>query len=196
MTSYSTPRTWTNAVLNASDLNVDVRDNVSNINERLNIAGITSPSSLNKLASARVAVKCTSSGDTTATTGTDKTLTWDSESFDTEGFHSTSSVTHRITIPTGLDGDYLIEFHIEIEANATNDREAWIEDSGGILKFGTIVKPPSASNRCRVSVGGMLFGVTAGDWFACHVRQDSGSTLTIYQSVSRAWFAATRIFAA
>jgi hypothetical protein len=40
--------------------------------------------------------------------GTDTNFTYDSEYFDTNGFHSTSSNTSRITIPTGYGGKYLV----------------------------------------------------------------------------------------
>ena len=49
-------------------------------------------------------------------TGTDQTIanatsteiTWNNEYYDTDNFHSTSSNTNRITIPSGKGGKYLI----------------------------------------------------------------------------------------
>ena len=40
--------------------------------------------------------------------GTATALTWDSEAFDTDAFHSTSVNTSRITIPSGKNGKYKI----------------------------------------------------------------------------------------
>lgn len=46
---------------------------------------------------------------TTQTVNGDAVLTLDSEEFDTDEFHSTSSNTGRMTIPTGLGGKYLVQ---------------------------------------------------------------------------------------
>jgi hypothetical protein len=51
---------------------------------------------------------CVAYKTTTQTVSTDTltAITFDSELFDTDGFHSTSSNTSRFTIPTGKDGKY------------------------------------------------------------------------------------------
>jgi hypothetical protein len=41
-------------------------------------------------------------------TSTPTPINFDSEAFDSDGFHSTSSNTSRMTVPTGLDGFYII----------------------------------------------------------------------------------------
>jgi hypothetical protein len=53
-------------------------------------------------------------------------LAFDTESFDTDVFHDPSSNNSRITIPTGLDGYYIITGTIVYAANATGYRDARI----------------------------------------------------------------------
>jgi hypothetical protein len=48
------------------------------------------------------------SGNQTISNSANNTLTWDSEHFDTDTFHSTVTNTDRITIPSGKDGYYLL----------------------------------------------------------------------------------------
>jgi hypothetical protein len=197
LTAFTSPSTWAPGTLSSTTLNSDVRDNMKNVDERLTIVGITSVSAgTNKIKSARCGVKCTNSADTTATTGTDKTLTWDTETFDTDGFHSTVSNTHRITIPSGLDGDYHFTVAIEMLGNAGGDRTIWLEDSGGVIRARQIGRAPTASNRTALVLSVPIYGLASADWIAAHYMQDSGSTLDIYLNITRASFSAYRIFAA
>lgn len=50
------------------------------------------------------------SGSSTIPTNTNTVINWGSESFDTDGFHSTSSNTSRMTIPSGKAGYYRVIF--------------------------------------------------------------------------------------
>jgi hypothetical protein len=51
------------------------------------------------------------------TSGTRAVIPYNNESFDTNGFHSTSSNTGRMTIPTGYAGKYLIAAWAEAASN-------------------------------------------------------------------------------
>lgn len=62
----------------------------------------------------------------TVGTGSATVATLPSESWDTHGFHSTVSNTSRMTIPTGLDGKYLITAFI-YSATAMTAGEVWLQ---------------------------------------------------------------------
>jgi hypothetical protein len=47
-------------------------------------------------------------------------VTWDVETFDTDAYHSTSSNTSRITIPSGKAGKYLVNASIVWSQNSTS----------------------------------------------------------------------------
>lgn len=61
-------------------------------------------------------------------------ITWDTESFDTDAFHSTTTNTSRITIPSGLAGYYSIYYQL-------NCGNGDLTHTGGIAKteLGSIV---------------------------------------------------------
>lgn len=60
------------------------------------------------------------SGNQSINDNTPTAITFNSERTDPDGFHSTSSNTSRLTVPTGLGGLYQISGHIEF-AGTTND---------------------------------------------------------------------------
>lgn len=57
-----------------------------------------------------VGCRAYSSGTMTISPSTNTVLNWDSESYDTDSFHSTSTNTSRMTIPTGKAGYYEVTF--------------------------------------------------------------------------------------
>ena len=57
-------------------------------------------------------------------------ITFNSEDYDTDSFHDTSTNTSRITIPSGKGGKYLITGVIIFQDNATNDRTVYLYKNG------------------------------------------------------------------
>lgn len=76
----------------------------------------------------------TSSTDQTIANNTNTAVTWDTEDFDTDGFHSTSSNTSRFTIPSGKAGKYLCTATWRWDNNATGDRYVAIWKNGVAAK--------------------------------------------------------------
>lgn len=96
--AYSAPRTWASGEKpTAAQFNQDIRDNV---------AFLANPP----------ACFVYNSGNQSINDATETTLTFDSERYDTDTMHSTSSNTGRITFNTA--GLYLIEANIRIAAAA------------------------------------------------------------------------------
>jgi hypothetical protein len=60
-------------------------------------------------------------------------ITFDTEDFDTDGYHSTSSNTSRITIPSGKAGYYLVTAN----TSSTSGSQAFVHT---IVKNGSIYK--------------------------------------------------------
>jgi hypothetical protein len=119
----------------------------------------------------------TDTGSQTITTGNWTVVVFNSERSDTAGYHSTSSNTGRLTVPTGFTGTYLVSAHIAIGASA-----------GGALRGLRIVKngtqvlaiqstPPNGSFPDYLSVSTWVDLTTIGDYVTCEVYQDSGGNL-------------------
>lgn len=59
--------------------------------------------------------------------GADTEILFANEHFDTDGFHSTSTNTGRITIPTGKDGKYLFILHCGMTQGNQTGNSYWVK---------------------------------------------------------------------
>lgn len=105
--------------------------------------------------------------------------TLNSEEYDTDGFHSTSSNTSRMTIPSGKAGKYRVRGHAFFEANATGIRSVCIAKNGTKLRgSATRTLVPGATGG--ISAWGEWVGdLAVGDYVELMVYQTSGGTRTI-----------------
>ena len=113
----------------------------------------------------------------TTTNATAKTLLFDTETFDTDNYHSTSSNTSRITIPTGKTGYYRYSSIIAwTTAGATGRRL-------GVFKVnGTDTQDFEYTGNATgtlVMFGSNVAYLTAGDYVEVYVLQTSGSNIDV-----------------
>jgi hypothetical protein len=103
-------------------------------------------------------------------------LTYDSESFDTDGFHSTATNTSRITIPTGKGGKYLITSTIQWDASGTGRRSLKMYINGvASSTYFTELSPVASTYPFNLFTG--VLTLVAGDYIETYVNQSSGSTM-------------------
>jgi hypothetical protein len=105
-------------------------------------------------------------------------LTFDSEDWDTAGFHSTTTNTSRLTVPVGYSGTYLITGTAQFEANATGQRiyELLVN---GTSKVGHIQNTDAtAANRMASNVL-TLYQLDDDDYVELTVYQNSGGNLDV-----------------
>jgi hypothetical protein len=127
-------------------------------------------------ASAPSAVGCslTAGAETTIANATFTAVAFSVEKYDTDNFHSTSTNTSRITIPSGKAGKYLITGKLNFNSNATGYRQIAIYKNGSSLSY----------NAFAV-VNGNVTGVTIvsldslaeGDYLELFGYQTSGGNL-------------------
>jgi len=67
--------------------------------------------------------------------GTTTALTFNLEYFDTNGFHSTTTNTSRLTVPTGKAGYYLMTAQGNYSLNATGQRDLILYKNGAYLRY-------------------------------------------------------------
>jgi hypothetical protein len=126
-----------------------------------------------------VGVSLSNTGNYTIATGAITALTFDSELFDTDSFHSTSTNTSRITIPSGKAGKYVISVVTYFDPNATGARATYIRKNGANINFvqggytasGTLAAGQTISLTADLAVG---------DYIEAAVFQNSGGNLTVY----------------
>jgi len=131
-------------------------------------------------------VGCSLYGTGTVSTANNTTqaLTYNAEYFDTDGFHSTSSNTSRITIPTGKGGKY------HIYALVTGDGGVNCIYQGEIRKNGTTTQQMYYLGRATsspnipgcINMAGVL-DLSAGDYIEFYIQQNSGGSLVHYVNV-------------
>lgn len=137
-----------------------------------------------------IGVSLVKSAAQTISNATGTNLTWDTEDYDTNSFHSTSSNTDRITIPTGKTGYYHFTGRISMVANATGLR------SGGVVKNGTTYVigcdiNNQGSSATAVLVFDRVLYATAGDYFTMTIYQTSGGNLNTDNTGGYTYFQAT-----
>ena len=114
---------------------------------------------------------------------TDTALTFDTETRDTDAFHSTASNTGRITIPAGQGGWYMFGAHVPWTGSSTGDRKIWFRTNG------TTASTPVTWD---LSLGGFNHEIVqplylaAGDYVEVMVHQTSGGALNVLAN-ARFW---------
>lgn len=108
---------------------------------------------------------------------TNTQITFASEFFDTDGFHSTTTNTERITIPAGLGGKYLLTGQIGYLSNSTGFRNLIFYYNGSTIAANTALVPIfggdfTFSNSC-------VLQLNAGDYVTMNGYQTSGGSLNV-----------------
>jgi hypothetical protein len=123
-----------------------------------------------------IGVSLTNNAGITLTTATDTKLTWNTENYDTSGFHSGSS--SAVIIPAGLAGKYLITGTLCFDANTAGQRYIFTKVNGTLV----------ASNQDSAgSAGGVpkawcftnVVNLAVGDSIEFHAYQSSGGNLAV-----------------
>ena len=133
--------------------------------------GPTGPQALPRCRAKRNADQSIGTASTTA-------ITLPSEDFDTDGFHSTSTNTSRITIPTGLGGDYLIAAHLVFASNATGNRQLVLWKNGAGLELIGVTNSAISGITTRLSFT-VALPLVAGDYLEIAAFQNSGGNLNV-----------------
>ena len=127
-------------------------------------------------------VQCTNStGIVLPTSGTYTLLTWDTETFDTDGMHSTSSNTSRLTATTA--GYYKVTFIVAFPANTTGQRTLMLrKNAAGSSGGGTLILPYIMGSGIAQTWTFQWNGtipLAAGDYLEGFAVQFSGATMTL-----------------
>lgn len=120
----------------------------------------------------------TSPGSQNISNSTLTAITFANENFDTDNFHSTSSNTQRITIPTGKSGYYQVNGSVRWDTNTTGSRSVYVYKNGSDV--GSNYCTPSAVNPSNAL--SLILYLVAGDYIELSVFQNSGATRTVLAS--------------
>jgi len=129
-------------------------------------AAVSSPSFVGALA--------TRSANQTISNSSNTTILWTTELFDTDGFHSTSVDTSRLTVPSGKGGYYMVTAAIYWAANSTGIREGWITKNGSSYVRSCL--NASSTDNYSLTLASII-NLAVGDYVEFNVKQTSGGNL-------------------
>jgi hypothetical protein len=123
-----------------------------------------------------VGCRVTNSIDQSIANATRTIITFDTESFDTDGFHSTSTNTGRMTIPSGKAGKYLVTGNVTFATNSSGAREIYLFKNGSFYSqvFAVATSAGSSGNAIPDIVS-----LAVGDYVELRVEQSSGGSLAV-----------------
>jgi len=127
-------------------------------------------------------------GDIAVNNNTQTVVSWSSERFDTDGFHSTTTNTSRITIPSGLAGKYLVQAKLSWNTeNVTGRRGLTIYKNGtgahNVAYAGTTYTGGDMS---------VVMDLAVSDYIQVYVYQNSGSNdCSANNAIDNGWFSVT-----
>jgi hypothetical protein len=105
-------------------------------------------------------------------------INFNSESIDTDAFHSTTTNTSRITIPSGKAGKYSIAFNVMYDPSVTGSRSINVYKNGATL-MGSGEVQGSAGSYVYNS-GFFIAELAVADYLEFMIYQTSGGALTVF----------------
>jgi hypothetical protein len=104
-------------------------------------------------------------------------ITWNSEYFDSDAFHSTSSNTGRITIPSGKGGKYLFVWN-QLAGNpvASKGYNYRLYKNGSQIRY-VETQSGALTTGYQYWTSTWLVDAVATDYFECYVTQSSGGSV-------------------
>jgi hypothetical protein len=117
------------------------------------------------------------SADQSTNNTTETTLSWNTEFWDVGGYHSTSTNTSRITIPSGKGGKYLLNGFLVFPANATGARYIGFKKNGGSADF--ICSGDGNGTYSTYLNFSITIEAAAADYFEIVAFQNSGGALNV-----------------
>ena len=141
----------------------------------------------NWLGNADRCVAVTDTSTASITTATQTLMTFATDDYDTGGFHSTSSNTSRLTVPTGYGGIYNIFANVYFTYFATTVKPIYLEvrkNAGGVAASGTRI----AGATCNTSTNSLVMSaanlstqvrLAATDYIELWCMQETGGGLAL-----------------
>jgi hypothetical protein len=107
------------------------------------------------------------------------TILFDTEDYDTDGFHSTSSNTSRITIPTGKGGKYLVTMQAMVNSVGYPTQGGFNKNGSNLITTYTAAVAGSGQpSRPCIQIS-QQFSLAAGDYIELFVYQATGAAADV-----------------
>jgi hypothetical protein len=121
-------------------------------------------------------VRVSKSGTQSIANSTDVQITFETETFDTNGLHSTSTNPSRFTAVKA--GYYQVSVTVDWAVNATGIREVSIRKNGSTVS-GNVTQAVTTATRPTRQTHSDIVSLAVGDYIEANVVQTSGGALNI-----------------
>jgi hypothetical protein len=138
------------------------------------VADSVEATGLKWVAPAFVGCQATSNTNQTIANNTLTAINWNTETFDSDGFHDNVTNNSRMTIPSGKGGKYLVTALLQIETNTSGVRLIYIYKNGSQVRY-TQLTPTAARPSHLITC---IVETVATDYLEIYVNQTSGTTQT------------------
>lgn len=112
----------------------------------------------------------------TLANGTWTALNLNTESYDTDAFHSTSTNTSRLVVPAGLAGMYIVSGFMQFASNATGIRSIQITKNASGDTASTSTATASGAMWMQANA---VMKLAVGDYVELNAYQNSGGNLDV-----------------
>ena len=167
------PMTTTGDTIYSSSGSTPARLGIGSTGQVLTVSGGL-PTWATPSAGSNIGCSVYKSASVTIADSTETLMTFNSEAWDTDGFHSTTTNTGRITIPTGKGGKYLVVIREYIQSNSSGQRLTRLQKNGTV--DWTFTNPPVSGGVTVLTVS-LIMSLVAGDYISYNVLQTSGGSL-------------------
>jgi hypothetical protein len=173
----------------SSTANTNTRLGIGSTGQILTVAGGV-PSWATPAGGSFSGVSLKNSASQTISTATNTFITYDTEDYDTNGFHDNVTNNDRITIPVGKAGKYLVTFTMNFQFTSTTTAltGAIIKNASTIAASATIATPSSSGGVASVVT---VLNLAEADYVRGRCRQDTGGDLSFISNVASGSLTAT-----
>jgi hypothetical protein len=144
-----------------------------------------------------VGCRAYATSDQTMNNGANVMFNLDSENYDTNGFHSTTTNNSRITIPSGKAGYYLITGVATYQGGSAGQgqRDLYVQLNGTTGLVNVVSQRVSNLNFLGMSLSDVQY-LAVGDYIELGGYQDSGTSASTFTQGSRRVFLAVQYLGA
>jgi hypothetical protein len=169
--SAASTLTTTGDILYASSANTPARLGIGSTDQVLKVSGGI-PAWGAAPAASFVGASVYGSAYQSVTQLTETTLTWNSENYDTDNIHSTSTNTDRMTVPTGKGGKWLVSGIIANGQTSGGYIEIYVTINGAAAAF-PITSSGGSFLRQGTNVLSKIYDLAAGDYIRLVAYQNN-----------------------
>jgi hypothetical protein len=124
-----------------------------------------------------VGAKATRTSSQNINNNTFTAVLWNSDIYDTDAIHDTSTNTDRFTVPSGKDGKWAITASVLWAGSSTGERRIAIYKNGSATSDDFRLSGQGSAGQ-TIAINS-VFDLVATDYLSVYVYQESGSTLAI-----------------